>query len=228
MGPWSPAVHALLTHLERVGFAGAPRFAGTGEYEGRAVEWLSWIDGHEIDAGEYAIGALADLGRLIRALHDATAGFVLPPGIDWTHPSETEVDGEFVICHNDLAPRNTVCRDDHPVAFIDWDLAALGPRLWDIAHAIWQFVPLRRDSKLDVDRTRAIVAGYGMPEIVPPDLARIIALRMERTASGIAQLASSGEEAFVRLRDQGVVTSIREDREWVLAHATEIDRPRSS
>ena len=25
-GPWSPAVHALLRHFERVGFEGAPRF----------------------------------------------------------------------------------------------------------------------------------------------------------------------------------------------------------
>jgi hypothetical protein len=29
-GPWTPAVHALLRHLEEAGFAGAPRLVGTG------------------------------------------------------------------------------------------------------------------------------------------------------------------------------------------------------
>ena len=30
-GPWTPAVHHVLRHLERVGFAGAPRVVGTDE-----------------------------------------------------------------------------------------------------------------------------------------------------------------------------------------------------
>ena len=29
-GPWTPAVHALLRHLEDAGFAAAPRLAGPG------------------------------------------------------------------------------------------------------------------------------------------------------------------------------------------------------
>ena len=29
-GPWTPAVHALLRHLEDVGFAAAPRLVGSG------------------------------------------------------------------------------------------------------------------------------------------------------------------------------------------------------
>jgi hypothetical protein len=29
-GPWTPAVHSLLRHLEAVGFAGAPRLVGSG------------------------------------------------------------------------------------------------------------------------------------------------------------------------------------------------------
>jgi hypothetical protein len=40
--PTSPATHALLDHLERLGFDGAPRFLGTDEH-GREV--LSYIPG---------------------------------------------------------------------------------------------------------------------------------------------------------------------------------------
>ena len=35
-GPWTQAVHALLCHLERVGFDGAPRVLGM-DYWGREV-----------------------------------------------------------------------------------------------------------------------------------------------------------------------------------------------
>jgi hypothetical protein len=42
VGPHSPLVHALLTHLESAGFAGAPRFLGI-DRSGREV--LTYIDG---------------------------------------------------------------------------------------------------------------------------------------------------------------------------------------
>jgi hypothetical protein len=36
--PWTSAVHALLRHLERAGFAGSPRVVGDG-YDGRATRY---------------------------------------------------------------------------------------------------------------------------------------------------------------------------------------------
>src|SRR5947207_4397800 len=39
---WSPAVHALLVHLEAVAVAGSPRFLGL-DHQGREI--LTWIDG---------------------------------------------------------------------------------------------------------------------------------------------------------------------------------------
>jgi aminoglycoside phosphotransferase (APT) family kinase protein len=48
-----------------------------------------------------------------------------------------------VVCHNDLSPDNTVYEPaGKPRAFIDWDLAAPAPPLWDLAWAAYRFVPL--------------------------------------------------------------------------------------
>ena len=41
-GPHSPLVHAMLEHLERVGFAGAPRYLGQDD---RGREMLTYIEG---------------------------------------------------------------------------------------------------------------------------------------------------------------------------------------
>ncbi|WP_416900672.1 ammonium transporter [Micromonospora echinospora] len=48
-GPWTPAVHALLRHLEYVGFTGAPRAYGMDE---RNREVLSYLEG---ECGEYPL-----------------------------------------------------------------------------------------------------------------------------------------------------------------------------
>jgi hypothetical protein len=78
-GPWTPAVHALLTHLHDVGFDGAPRPLGIDE-QGREV--LTFIPGtvawpnhfHLLDGD----AQLRRAARLIREFHDAVAGFSTP------------------------------------------------------------------------------------------------------------------------------------------------------
>ena len=44
-GPWTPSVHEVLRHLERVGFAGAPRVVGHDE-GGR--EMLTYLPGRTV------------------------------------------------------------------------------------------------------------------------------------------------------------------------------------
>jgi thiamine kinase-like enzyme len=49
--------------------------------------------------------------------------------------------------HNELFLWNTIFRSGVPVAFIDWDTAAPGPRAWDLGLAAWRWVPFARDEK---------------------------------------------------------------------------------
>src|SRR5215212_1013457 len=84
-GPWTPAVHALLRHLEEVGFDGAPRVLGIDE-QGREV--LTYLFGDVPRRASPEImtdGVLVELGRLLRRYHDAVAGFELPSGVTWHH-----------------------------------------------------------------------------------------------------------------------------------------------
>lgn len=127
VGDHTPFVHALLGVFEELGWSGAPRPLGVDE-QGREV--LSFIEGYvpwdpsgraEVDSS----AALARVAELTREFHDLTAGTSLAAGAE-------------VVCHNDLAPRNTVYRRSdealEPVAFIDWDLAGPGERVHDVAH----------------------------------------------------------------------------------------------
>ena len=144
-GPWTPTVHALLSHLERVGFEPAPRVLGI---DGDGREILSYIEGFvpyapEIPAEIWSDAALAAAASLVRRYHDAVESFEPPADAQWRFCPGAPTGS--IVCHNDLAPWNTVYRDGMPAAFIDWDFAAPAPRLWDIAYAACRFVPLYYD-----------------------------------------------------------------------------------
>src|SRR5687768_8521318 len=111
MGPWSGAVHALLRHVEAVGFDGAPRVLGVDQ---RGREILTFVAG---EVGHYPLSGwmwsdavLGAVGRLLRRYHDATVGFEPPAGAAWrmVYPDPARHE---VICHNDVAPYNAVFRD---------------------------------------------------------------------------------------------------------------------
>ena len=169
-GPWTPAVHALLRHLEQASFE-APRVVGVDD-EGREV--LTYVPGQAgVDPyppGVWADDVLAQVGGLIRRCHDATADFVPPPDARWQLLVGAPEGGE-VICHNDLSPANTIYDERGPRTFVDWDLAAPGPREWDLAYAAYRFVPLYSDKSCEqlgipvlarAPRLRILCDAYGL------------------------------------------------------------------
>src|SRR4029079_18666368 len=79
------------------------------------------------------------VARLVRDFHDAVSDFAPPPDARWQ--VLIPADGNEIVAHHDLAPWNLVV-DDARWAFIDWDCAAPGTRLWDLAYAVHGFVPL--------------------------------------------------------------------------------------
>ena len=149
MGPNAPFVHELLRYLEEVGFDGAPRLLGIDE---RGREVLSFVEGevyHDLDEYRPSEANLARVAALIRRFHDVTAG---------------SAGGAEVVAHNELGPHNTVFAGEDPVAFIDWDDAAPGTRLFDLANAVWSFAnvgegggPVREQAR----RIRLMCDAYG-------------------------------------------------------------------
>jgi Phosphotransferase enzyme family len=167
----TPAVKALLSHLEETGFTAAPRWLGFDE-EGR--ETLSYITG---TAGHYPLkphvlseSTLTRLGLLLRRFHDATISFSLPENVVWQNAINAK--GE-VICHGDAGPYNIIFRNKQPVALIDFERATPGPRVWDIAFVVYRFAPLCDSPKQGFTpaflkaiarRIRVFLSAYGFAQ----------------------------------------------------------------
>ena len=140
MGKTAPFVHALLGWLTAAGFSESPVLIET--FGDR--ERLTYIEG---EVGNYPLKpymqsaeSLTEVARLLRRFHDLTRDFVIPSGLLPNLPPDTEV-----ICHNDFAPYNLVYQGEQVAGIIDFDTAAPGTRVWDIAYAVYRFVPLTDD-----------------------------------------------------------------------------------
>lgn len=153
----SPAVHALLLHLERKGFAGSPRFLGVDDQGREILSFVMGTTGIPPAIWQDDDPLLAAAG-LLRRYHDATVDFVQPAQAAWafTYP---DAQRHEVICHNDFAPYNYVYADDMPIAVIDFDLAGPGPRLRDLAYAAYWMTPLSFTSDDQVAYALADVAA---------------------------------------------------------------------
>lgn len=166
--PSSAATHALLLHLERVGFDGAPRFLGIDD-QGREI--LSYIAGDAATAPlpPWALtdDALVSTGKLLRRYHDAVRSFD-PSPFQWSRPVPPPFRAGLV-SHNDPNLDNVVFRNNEAVALIDFDLAAPGSAVWDVALTARLWVPLRDDNDIDdarrgrvLERFRLLVDAYGL------------------------------------------------------------------
>lgn len=146
-GPWTATVQRLLAHVRARGIDWVPEPRGCDE---RGREVLSYVEGvvpHEMPEWVWSESVLIDVGRALRAWHDASESFDRDAAV-W-HDQRCPA-GE-VTCHNDFAPYNLVFRDARFAGAIDFDTCSPGSRLWDLAYTAYRFVPLMPPRSANVD-----------------------------------------------------------------------------
>ncbi len=142
LGPNDSATITLLRSLAAEGFP-APVPLDRGDSGHR---YFGWIDGDvgvpPFPAWVMTDEALSSAGQLLRAYHEIVAGLELPEDLLW---SDEMADPECgpIICHNDVCPENVVYRDGRAFALLDFDFAAPGRPLWDLAQMARMWSPLR-------------------------------------------------------------------------------------
>jgi hypothetical protein len=172
--------------VRRAGFTGAPLPAGIDD-DGR--ERLEFIEG-EVPLAPYPEwsqrdAALASVARLLRGLHDAARGFD-PRGLTW-NDALADPAGGTVVCHNDVELSNVVFRDGVALALIDFEFAAPGRPVYDLAHLARLCVPV--DDDVDQDR-------MGWRPTDRPDRLRLVADAYGLDGGGRAELLTAVDDAM--------------------------------
>jgi Phosphotransferase enzyme family len=201
-GAWTPAVHALLRHLEHRGFTGAPRALG---FDERGREVLSYIAGGAAWPWEAFAPVANDAGlvrvaKLIGAYHTAVADFTSPPDAQWSRIAPRN--GAELICHNDLAPWNLIVGPGD-WAFVDWDLAAPGTRLSDLAYAARNFAPLYPNRQIELPIVRRLRLLCEAWRVAPSTLMEAIVWRTRADFAGLKARAEAGEQPWLAMWNDG-------------------------
>jgi len=182
----------------------APRFRGT-DASGRYI--LSYIDGDAAHGkSEWTDAQLVQVARLVRSMHDATTGSTLAGGAE-------------VVCHNDLAPWNLILDGDTPVAFIDFDGAAPGRRVDDLAYLIWTFLGLGNGLPPGVQagRMALVCRSYSLKSAV--GLIDAIVAQQTRIEAFRRSLAENGTlNADTRSFNASRAAAIQAEMAWVRHH----------
>ena len=235
----SPVIHALLSHLEAVGFTGAPRFLGI-DAAGREV--LSFVEGEV--AGRPRPSWIGDedrmvsVARLVRAYDDAAATFVPPEG-SLPPDSYGEIAGippappyvPELIGHLDITPENVVFRAAKAFALIDFDLVKPATRADEMCNVMLWWGPLfdPQDVEpqlrgLDVPRRcRMLADAYGMSG---PDRARLIEVAVMRTRRSWYVMKWHAEHdggGWQRMWDEGVGDVIKRREAWLGQNAARLE-----
>lgn len=199
-GEWTPAVHLLLRTLADAGIDEVPRVLGLDE-KGR--EALSFVHGEVLaDAApvvRWSDDILVAAARLLRLIHDASVPLAARDDLVWRSPRRTPAE---VICHNDFAPYNLIVRNGALAGVIDFDFAAPGPRLWDLAYLAYRIVPFAEDaadtSALERDdRLARLIDAYDVA-FAPMDVVTVAADRLDDLAAFTrARAHETGRAAFV-------------------------------
>jgi aminoglycoside phosphotransferase (APT) family kinase protein len=224
--PSSASVQAVLLHLHRAGLTCVPEPLGFDALGREIVSYLPgdvWND--PLPAVVWSESTLVAAARLLRTIHDATVGFEPPPDARWmlTMPSDLPLE---VVCHNDFAPYNTVFVDDRLAGVIDWETAAPGARVWDVAHTAYRFVPLStsaprelRDTRVQARRLAVFCDAYGLGEADREKLVVTAARRAAALRDLVVSLAENGDAAGRRRLLDGHADLYVADLSYLLASA---------
>ncbi|GAA0336253.1 phosphotransferase [Streptomyces turgidiscabies] len=222
------ALHAYLLALKEHGFDAAPTPVGL-TADGR--EQLTFIPG-EVALPPFpdramTSSALESVGRLLRRLHETSAAVGIDTRAEWP-PDLADPEGGTMLCHNDVCPENVVFRDGRAAALIDFDWAAPGRALWDIAMTARYWVPMLDPESaaalhppgLDAAaRLRVLADSYGLSAGDRAELPGVIEQATEVCRAFVARRVADGDPVCLQaLAERGGWERWDRIQTWLVDH----------
>jgi len=216
----------FLVALHAVGFDGAPKPIGV--EAGR--ERLHFIHGDvpvpPFPAWAQSDDALASIAALLARFHTASRRFD-PAGLDWSDEMADPLGGP-IICHNDVCLENVVFREAEAVALLDFDFAAPGRPVFDLAQMARMCVPIDDDVNagrlgwLEADRParlRLVADAYGLDVVARRALLPLLDDAIEQGGGFVLRQVQRGAPGFVAMWEaMGGMERFDRRRRWWAAH----------
>jgi hypothetical protein len=231
--PWSEPVATYLAHLAAAGFP-APRWLGVDDAGRDILDFLPGaVPGSPPEPWACTEAVLAGVGRFLRRLHEASAGFEPPAGSRWFGTDRVvelppDVPALFdgapeLVSHCDMTPQNVVFAGAEPIGLIDFDLTRPTTRLADVVGTAIHWLPLLAPpdrppnyAGMDVPgRLKVFVDAYGLDA---DRRAGFLALARRGATRSWHLMKANAEQrggGWARMWSDGVGDVIRRRGEWL-------------
>lgn len=227
----SSTVFGFLDAVRSAGFDGVPQPAGFTD-DGR--ERLVYIPGDvalpPFPDWAQADEALVSAAVLLKRFHEASARIEIDGSWN-TELADPQPSGQVIVCHNDVCWENVVFREGVAIALLDFDFAAPGRPLYDLAQFVRMCVPIDDDDSAQamgwsaVDRPRRfrlVADAYGLDAAARAELLEIVALTVHRGGEWIKSKVDAGHPAFIAMwKEIGGMVRFDRRRRWFQAHLDE-------
>jgi hypothetical protein len=227
---WSSDVHRFLEFLIRKGFDLVPKPYGFTE---DSEEILSYVPGTAFNYplpkiymnDEMIIGA----AKLLKRYHNISRDYIneLRGDEKWmllpVKPAE-------VMCHGDFAPYNVTLIDDTPMGIIDFDTLHPGPAIWDIAYAVYRWIPFTSPENPDhyddldeqIRKIKVFMDSYGANAGQRVDLPVIMIKRLTALIDYMTAEADNGNRDYAKNLEDGHVIIYINDINYIVNNERKI------
>jgi aminoglycoside phosphotransferase (APT) family kinase protein len=158
----------------------------------------------------------------------------LARGLNWSDEMADPNPGdEPVLCHNDVCPENVVFRDGVAVALLDFDFAAPGRRVFDVASFARMCVPIDSPDNaaktgrrgLDpVSRLRVVADAYGLDSRGRAELLDALDAQLANGGRFVRRRVDAGEQPFIDMWNaMGGQAFYDERRNWFSTNRARFD-----
>lgn len=221
--PHSNSVHSFLRKLRSTGFEGASLPV---EIQDDGRERLVFIEGEvpvpPFPAWARTNDALASIAVLMRSFHEASSQVPVGPGT-WSDEMADPAGGSM-ICHNDVCLENVVFRNGRAIGLLDFDFAAPGRPIRDLAAFARMCVPIDDDLsavRLGFEmidrpvRLRLVADTYGLDGSGRKELLQHLDRSMRGGGAFVQRRVDAGDPNFiVMLKEMGGMERYERRLRW--------------
>ena len=223
---WTKEVHKFLNYLLEHGFTEIPVPYGINE---AGKEVVSFAEGvvYNDELPDFILRdeILEAVAKRMVHYHEIGAAYVdkLSGNEAWMLKTQYPIE---VMCHGDIAPYNTTFVGTELGGMIDFDTLHPGPRLWDIAYAVYRWVPFVSPENPDyhdgaeeqIRKLKVFADAYGLGEQERKKLPEMMIARVESLMEFMREQATAGNEDMARNIAEGHLDLYINDVAYMRTH----------
>ena len=226
---WTKDVHRFLHFLHEKGAEFVPEPIGITNENEMITFMPGEVFNYPLPENLLKDTMVISAAKLLLKFHQYSEQYVpeLTNNEQWMLPAVSPVE---ILCHGDFAPYNVTVIDNEAVGIIDFDTLHPAPKMWDIAYAVYRWVPFNNPHSLDskgilqeqIRKTKLFLDAYGVNSECRNSFVSVLVERLGSLIEFMRYEADKGNEDFQLHIKGGHLQLYLDDIEYLRSNEKEI------